>query len=496
LTRTTFVTYSVRHERCSLTQEDDPVTTTLAPARTKTDMRPWAVLAIVLIAEVMDLVDGTIVNVAAPSIRADLGGSATTLQWMGAAYTLAFAVLLITGARLGDLFGRRRLFMVGIVGFTLSSALCAAAPSSSVLIGARIAQGAFGALLIPQGFGMLKEVFDDHELTKAFALFGPVMGLSAIVSPILGGALTDGDLFGLGWRAIFLVNVPLGIVGLVGALRVMPHTVGTRGTRLDPVGVMLATFAAFAVIYPLVQGRELGWPLWLFGLFAAGLAGFAAFAVWERRHRETALIEPSLLRNGAFTSGLLVAVCFFAAMIGLNLVLSLFCQLGEHFSPLRTGLTLAPFALGIAVTAPASYPLAQRFGRVSMQVGFAVMGAGIALLALMVHGAGGDVSTWTLVPGEFLAGLGMGIALPPLFDFILAGVESHEVGSASGVLNAIQQFGGALGIAALATIFFAYVDHHSAPVAAMTNTALLSLVPLTLAFLAVYRLPHRARETT
>jgi EmrB/QacA subfamily drug resistance transporter len=466
------------------------------PASATRSRRPWAVLAIVLVAEVMDLVDGTIVNVAAPSIRAELGGSATTLQWLAAAYTLTFAVFLITGARLGDLFGRRRLFMTGIVGFTLSSALCAAAPSPGVLIAARVAQGGFGALLIPQGFGMIKEVFDEKELAKAFALFGPVMGLSAIASPILGGVLTDGDLFGLGWRAIFLVNVPLGIVGLIGALRVMPHTAGSPGTRLDPVGVVLATFASFAVIYPLVQGRELGWPVWSFILLASGFAAFAAFAAWERRHRERALIEPSLLRNGAFTSGLLVAICFFAAMIGLNLVLSLFCQLGEGFSPLRTGLTLAPFALGIAVTAPASYPLAQRFGRSAMQGGFAMMGAGIALLALMVHGAGGDVSSWTLVPGEFVAGLGMGAALPPLFDFILAGVETHEVGSASGVLNAIQQFGGALGIAILATIFFAYTDDHQTPVTAMTSTALLSLIPLGLAFLAVFRLPHRAREQT
>jgi EmrB/QacA subfamily drug resistance transporter len=467
--------------------------TAVAPPRTRTDARPWAVLAIVLIAEVMDLIDGTIVNVAAPSIRAELGGSAATLQWLGAAYTLAFAVLLITGARLGDLFGRRRMFLVGIVGFTVSSAICAAAPTTSVLITARITQGAFGALLIPQGFGMLKEVFDDKELAKAFAFFGPVMGLSAIAAPILGGALTDGNLFGLGWRAIFLVNVPLGIAGLIGALRVMPRTEGTPGTRLDPVGVVLATFSSFAIIYPLVQGRELDWPGWILGLFAAGLAGFAAFAAWEWRHRERALIDPDLLRNRAFTSGLLVAICFFAAMIGLNLVLSLFCQLGEGFSPLRTGLTLAPFALGIAVTAGPSYLLAERLGRRSMQIGFAVMAAGIALLALMVHGAGTDVSTWTLVPGEFVAGLGMGLALPPLFDFILAGVDMDQVGSASGVLNAIQQFGGAIGIAAFATIFFAYTDGQSTPVTAMTNTALLSLIPLVLAILAVFRLPLRAR---
>nr|URW68773.1 tetracycline resistance MFS efflux pump [uncultured bacterium] len=465
------------------------MTTATAPAHSPRLIRPWAVLWIVLVAEIMDLVDGTIVNVAAPSIRADLGGSAATLQWLAAAYTLAFAVLLITGGRLGDLFGRRRMFIVGIAGFTIASTLCAFAPSPAALITARVAQGAFGALLIPQGFGMLKDVFAEDELTKAFAFFGPVMGLSAIVSPILGGVLTDG----LGWRAIFLVNVPLGIVGLIGALRVMPDVPGNPETRLDPVGAVLATLASFAVIYPLVQGRELGWPAWIFALMAAGLAGFAAFAAWERRHRERALIEPSLLRNRAFTSGLVVAVCFFACMIGLNLVLSLFCQLGEGFSPLRTGLTLAPFALGVGLGAPASYPLAQRFGRRAMQGGFVVMGAGILLLALMVNGAGA-VTSWTLVPGEIVAGLGMGIALPPLFDFILAGVEPHEVGSASGVLNAIQQFGGALGLALLATIFFSYVDDHHTAATAMTRTALLSVIPLGLAFLAVFRLPYRARE--
>ena len=455
--------------------------------------RKWAVLAIVLVAEVMDLIDGTIVNVAAPSIRAELGGSESTLQWMTAAYTVAFAVLLITGARLGDLFGRRRMFMIGIVGFTSASALCAAAPTTTLLIAARVAQGAFGALLIPQGFGMLKEVFPEDELGKAFALFGPVMGLSAIVSPVLGGALTEGDLLGLGWRAIFLVNIPLGLIGFIGARRVMPRSVVSPDTRLDPVGVGLATFACFALIYPLVQGRELGWPLWVFAVLVAGVAAFGVFGGWERRHRKAALIDPGLLRNRAFTSGLLVAICFFAAMIGLNLVLSLFCQLGEGFSPLRTGLTLAPFALGIAITAGPSYPLAKRLGRRSMQLGFAVMGAGIALLALTVHGAGADVSAWTLVPGEFVAGLGMGIALPPLFDFILAGVEMEQVGSASGVLNAVQQFGSAIGIAVLATIFFSYLDEGSTQVTAMTNTALLSLVPLALAFLAVFRLPARAR---
>jgi EmrB/QacA subfamily drug resistance transporter len=453
----------------------------------------WTVLAIVLVAEVMDLIDGTIVNVAAPVIRAELGGSATTLQWLGAAYTLAFAVLLITGGRLGDRYGRRRLFAIGVVGFTAASALCAAAPSPGFLIATRVLQGAFGALLIPQGFGIIKEVFPESELTKAFAAFGPVIGLSAVVAPIVGGALIDADLLGSGWRAIFLVNLPLGVVGLIGALRVMPRTAGDRSARLDPGGAALVTLASVAVIYPLVQGRELGWPLWCFALLAVGAAGFAGFLRYERRHRDRALIAPSLLRNRAYTSGLLVAVCFFAAMIGLNLVISLFCQLGEGFSPLRTGLTLAPFALGVAFTAPVSYPLAERFGRAALQAGFVVMAGGLVLLAAMVGGAE-DVSSWTLVPGELLAGMGMGVALPPLFDFILAGVQGHEVGSASGVLNAVQQFGAALGIAVLATIFFAYVDHGHPATDAMTGTTLLSLVPLGLALLASWLLPRRARE--
>jgi EmrB/QacA subfamily drug resistance transporter len=469
-------------------------TTTTTTAETKSLPTRWAVLAIVLVAEVMDLVDGTIVNVAAPAIRGDIGGSDATMQWLVAAYTLTFAVLLITGARLGDLVGRRRLFMIGMAGFTAASALSALAVSPGMLIATRALQGAFGAVLIPQGFGMIKEVFEEREITKAFALFGPVMGLSAVAAPIIGGALVDADLLGTGWRAIFLVNLPLGIIGLIGASRVMPRTGGRVGTRLDLGGVLLVTGASFALIYPLVEGRELGWPTWCFGLITAGIVGFAAFALYERRHRARALIAPSLLRNRAFTSGLVVAICFFSAMVGLNLVLSLFCQLGEGFSPLRTGLTLAPFALGIALTAGASYPLAQRFGRVSMQIGFIVMAGGLVLLALMVHHGGSDVSSWTLVPGELIAGMGMGLSLPPLFDFILAGVGGDEVGSASGVLNAIQQFGSALGIAVLATIFFAYVDGGHTSASAMTNTTLLTIVPLALATIAVFRLPQRARE--
>jgi EmrB/QacA subfamily drug resistance transporter len=473
---------------------ESPSARQLPPGPAGGHPRRWLILAIVLIADVMDLVDSTIVNVAAPAIHRDLGGGQTALQWFGAAYTLAFAVLLITGGRLGDLVGRRRLFIIGIVGFTLASAGCAAAPSAGALIAIRAIQGGFGALMIPQAFGVIKEVFSDADLPKAMAAFGPAIGLSAVAAPVLGGALTGGDLFGLHWRSIFLVNVPLGIAGLIGALRLMPRTGGSPGTRLDPVGATIVSASSFALIYPLVEGRSLGWPAWTFALLAIGVLGFGAFALYEWRHAGSALIAPSLLRNSAFTGGLVVALCFFAAMIGLNLVLSIFCQIGEGFSPLRTGLTLAPFALGVAVTAGPSYPLANRFGRGSLQAGLLVMAAGFAMLALMIHGAGVRTSPWRLVPGEFVAGIGMGLSLPPLFDFILAGVQEHEVGSASGVLNAVQQLAGALGIAIFATVFFAYLDGHHGPSASTVNTVWLSLIPVALAFLGVFRLPRRARE--
>ena len=215
----------------------------------------WFVFAVVIAANIMDLMDATIVNVAGPSIRAALGGSASTLQWLPAGYTLAFAVFLITGARLGDMFGRRRLFLIGSAGFTVMSAACASAPSPGVLIAFRVLQGAFGALMIPQGFGMLKEVFDEDEMTKVFGAFGPMMGLSILAAPILAGALVEANLWGIGWRLVFLINVPIGIAAFAGAVRVLPRTVAHPGIRLDIGGMVLIGVALTAIIYPLIQGR-------------------------------------------------------------------------------------------------------------------------------------------------------------------------------------------------------------------------------------------------
>jgi EmrB/QacA subfamily drug resistance transporter len=452
----------------------------------------WFVFAVVIAANMMDLMDATIVNVAGPSIRDALGGSASALQWLSAGYTLAFAVFLITGARLGDMFGRRRLFLIGSAGFTAMSAACALAPSTTVLIGLRMAQGAFGALMIPQGFGMLKEVFAEEEMGKVFAAFGPVMGISMLAAPILAGALVEANLFGSGWRLVFLINVPIGIVTLAIGLRVLPRTVAHPGIKLDRVGMVLVGLALVAIIYPLIEGREAGWPAWTFAMLAAGAALLGAFVLWERRHKGDALIEPGLLKNRTYVTGLAVALALFGAFGGLLLCVSLFTQLGEGYSPIHAGLTLVPMVIGMVVGMAGSFALVKRLGRYLINLGAVLVAAGAVLLAVTITGAD-SVSTWDLAPGLALIGIGAGGSLGQLFDFILAGVAMDEVGSASGVLEAVQQLASAIGVAALGTIFFSAFGGNL-PTHALAITAWACLAPLALAFLLAFRLPMQARE--
>ena len=453
----------------------------------------WVVLAIVLVAEIMDLLDSTVITIAAPTVRAELGGGTSTMQWWAAGYTLAFGVFMIVGGRLGDIFGRRRVFIVGITGFTLASAACALAPSPDVLIGTRVLQGAFGALLIPQGLGVIKNVFPPKEMGGAFAAFGPVMGLAAIAGPILAGWLVTADVLGTGWRMIFLVNVPLGLIGLAGAVRFMPESKAANPVRLDPLGVVLISTAALCLIYPLVQGRELGWPVWTFMLMAAGIALLGVFAVAERRSHGSPMIAPSLLRNRAFTSGLLVGLTFFAGFAGLVMVTSLFFQLGLHFSPEHAGLTLVPLSVGTAITAGASYALMPRFGRAVLQGGVLVVVAGLGALAWTVTHWGTDVTSWQMAPANLLVGLGLGFVFGPLFNVILAGVDDDEVGSASGTLNAIQQLGNSIGVAVLATLFFSLLDDGHPSPSAMSTTVLIAAALLVLTFTLSFLLPREAR---
>jgi EmrB/QacA subfamily drug resistance transporter len=455
--------------------------------------RRWAILALILAVEVMDLIDGTIVNVAAPAIRDSLGASLSALQWIAGGYALTFAIGLVTGGRLGDIFGRRRLFLAGVAGFTLTSALCGAAQSPEMLIATRLLQGLFAAIMIPQGFGILKQVFPPAELPKAFGLFGPVIGLSAVLGPVIGGLLVDGP----GWRWIFLVNVPLGAIALIGARRLLPESRAKDRPTLDLGGAALVSLAAGLLIYPLIQGREAGWPAWTYASMAAAIAILGVFALYERRRESTnksPLVTPSLFHKRAFSAGLVTALVFFAGMIGLMLVFTLYLQLGQGFSAIGAGLALVPWSLGTAIGAGVGAgALGPKLGRPTLHLGLIVMLGGILAMLAVVHGAGDDVSAWGLAGPELLAGIGMGAMLAPLFDFVLAGVDDHEVGSASGVLNAMQQLGGAIGIAVIGTLFFSVASHHGIT-QALEKMLYVEAGVLIVAMGLVFLLPMRARE--
>jgi EmrB/QacA subfamily drug resistance transporter len=452
----------------------------------------WVVAAVVLAANVMDLLDATIVNVAAPSIHRDLGGGASTIQWLSAGYTLAFAVLLIAGARLGDILGRRRVFLAGSAGFTLFSAACAVAPTIGVLIAFRALQGAFGALMIPQGFGLMKQVFtDDAEMGKAFGLFGPATGVPMLVAPIVAGALIDANLWGTGWRMVFLINVPIGVMALALAIRSLPRGATHPGVKLDFGGVWLVGLALVAIIYPLIQGRTDGWPVWSFAMLAAGVTLFVVFLLHERRS-DNPLIEPTLFANRIYLSGIAVVLALFGAFGGLLLCVSLFGQLGEGWSPIHAALTLTPMVVGLILGMVGSSAVVKRLGRHLLHIGILLIAAGAVGVAVVLIGAR-SASTWDLVPGLFLAGAGVGASIGQLFQFILTSVTMEEVGSASGVLEAVQQLSTALGVAVLGTIFFATFEHHLAT-DALQVIAWASLLPLAAAFALVFRLPMHPLE--
>jgi EmrB/QacA subfamily drug resistance transporter len=424
--------------------------------------RRWLTLFVVLAAECMDLLDGTVVNVAAPSIHRELHASSTALQWIVGGYALALAVGLLTGGRLGDLFGRRRMFLLGVTGFTVASVACGLAPSTGALVTARLVQGLAGAMMLPQGLGIIREVFPPDEVAKAFGLFGPVLGSAAMIGPIIGGGLISLDLFGEAWRPIFLINVPLGVLALAGGRRLLPRTGRQHAESLDIGGVGLAAVASLAVVYPLIQGRELGWPAWTYVSMGASVVLFAAFGIHLRRRRATGrdpLVEPSIFAHRGYSAGALVLMLYFGSMIGAVLAITLFLQLGEGFSAVHAGLTLAPFAFGTALGAPVGATAAQRVGgRVLIQAGGATSLVAYAALAV-IFGTTDHVTTLGLLAPLLVNGIGMGLFIVPVFDTIIAAVTDAETGSASGVLNAIQQLGGAIGVAVLGTIFFSALPH-------------------------------------
>jgi EmrB/QacA subfamily drug resistance transporter len=463
----------------------------------------WLAFAAVLAAAVMDLMDTTITQVAGPAIRHDLGGSDALLEWVTAAYTLAMGIGILTGGRLGDLFGRKRMMLIGIAGFTAASVACAVTATAGELIAARAAQGLLAAVMLPQVFGLIRDLFQAHEMGKAFAVYGPVMGLSAVLGPIASGGLISLGLWGLGWRAIFLVNVPVGIAALAAGARLLPATQPpSRQGRLDLPGALLAGAAMFLVVFPLAQGHDLGWPGWLAGLLGAAILVLAAFAWHQARRRRaggTPLVEPGIFRHRSYSSGVAFTVVFVGSMGGIVLIFNVVLQIGLGFSPWHSAITTAPWALGAFIGSAVSGILMGRLGRRVLQLGLVTETAGLLAIAMVLHLAGAQVTTVDLLAPMIVGGAGMGMVFVPLFDIIMGHIEPREMGSASGVLQAVNALGMAIGVAGVGAIFFGLLGPVARPGQAFVSPAVWTLV-ITVALLAVafaltFWLPRRARET-
>ncbi|MGV8978553.1 MAG: MFS transporter [Cellulomonas sp.] len=430
-----------------------------SPAAAMSSRRMWAILVVVLIADALDLLDATITNIAAPTIVADIGGGPALIKWLGSAYALALGTLLVVGGRLGDKLGQRRLFLVGMTGFTIASALAGLSVNPTMMIAARLLQGAFGALLIPQGMAIITKSFSREMRTRAFGAFGPMLGIAGIGGPVLAGFLISADIAGLSWRPVFLINIVLGAVGLVAAIRVLPHDDGDGDLRVDTTGSTLLGAAMFGLLFGLIEGSTNGWTLVPLACLVGGVLAFGLFA-WRQSTAADPLIKPSLFKNRGFTSGLIMGLAFFAAVNGVSYVLSLFLQQGLGYSAGRTSIALLPLTIGIIAAAGACMVLIARLGRTLLLIGLTVTFIGVGWLLAVVTAHGTAIAAWALVGPIFVIGLGMGTCFGIVFDIALGEVDPDEAGSASGALSAVQQLAAGVGSAAVTSVYFAGLVNH------------------------------------
>ncbi|MDQ2848166.1 MAG: MFS transporter [Actinomycetota bacterium] len=425
---------------------------TTPPVPVQTAAVGWWPLVLVLAGTFVTFLDFFIVNVALPSIDAELGAGPSALSLVVAGYGLTFAAGMITGGRLGDLFGRRRMFAIGLALFALTSAACGFAPTIGVLVTARFLQGAAGALLTPQVLAIIGTVYSGARRGRAFAAYGFAMGIAGVLGQLLGGALISADLAGLGWRIIFLINLPIGLLALPRLVRVIPDLRAER-TGLDGVGTVLVTLAALALVLPLVEGREHGWPVWCWALLAIAPVLGMLFVGQQRRRGaagQAPLVDLALFRQRRFTVGLLMAVTFCSVPPSLFFVLALFLQQGRGFHPLFAGTLFVTVGVGYFAATMVALPIGQRIGAQVLALGALMVAAGCALLAASVSAP----SSLALLPGLAVAGIGIGLVLVPLAATVLDGLDPRHAGAASGVLSMAQQVGGAVGVAITGLVFF------------------------------------------
>jgi EmrB/QacA subfamily drug resistance transporter len=429
-------------------------TLTLAPPIPRsTGDTGWAPLLVVLAGTFVTFLDFFIVNVALPAMHTDLHAGPAAMSLVVAGYGLTFAAGMITGGRLGDLFGRRRMFALGLALFTLTSAACGLAPTAGALVVARMLQGAAGALLTPQVLAILGTVYEGARRGTAFAAYGFAMGIAGVLGQLLGGALIQADIAGLGWRAIFLINVPVGLVALPLVTRVVPESRGARA-RLDLAGTLLGTAAVTALVLPLVEGREHGWPLWTWLSLAAAPVLGGVFVAHQRRRSalgRAPLVDLGLFRSRTFAVGSLAAMTFALVPSSFFFVLALYLQQGRGYTALFSGIVFTAVGAGYFAALLLATAIARRLGRQVLALGAVLVAAGALLLAQAAHAT----SAWELTPGLALVGFGIGAVLVPLSATVLAGIDPRQAGSAAGVLSTAQQVGGALGVAVIGVVFFA-----------------------------------------
>jgi EmrB/QacA subfamily drug resistance transporter len=430
-----------------------------APALT---MRAWLALLVMLTGTFMTVMDVFIVNVAIPSIRGTLSASYAQVQWIVAGYGLAYAVALITGGRLGDIHGRRRMFMIGLAAFTLSSTLCGVAPTPHTLIAARVVQGLSAAVLFPQVLALIRLTFvEPRQRATAFAALGVALGLSCIAGQLLGGLLVTANLWGLEWRPVFLLNLPVGLAAWLAAPALIDATPAHGVSRLDLGGVALITLALGLLLYPLIEGREAGWPARSLVMLACALPVLALFVLHQQaRSRAGAvpLVDMRLFRDRIFTRGLGIVLLFYSTLNASYLAFALLVQTGLGLTPLEAGLMLVCNAVTFMATSILAGRLPARRNPVALRIGAAIAATACASCAAAAWFAA-PLHAGQLVPMLALWGIGQGLLITPLMNTILGQVAEHHAGAASGVLSTAQQVGGAFGVAVVGIVFFGTLDH-------------------------------------
>jgi MFS family permease len=446
----------------------------------------------VLLAAALPLIDFFIVNVALPTIGADLSASESVLELVVAGYGLAYAVLLVLGGRLGDLFGRRRLFLGGMLAFGLTSLACGLAPTAWTLVAARVVQGAASAAMLPQVLATIQSATAGPRRARAMGLYGATAGLSMVAGQILGGVLVAADIAGTSWRAAFLVNVPVVVLGLFLAARTVPETRSPRPEPVDGPGTVLLAATLLALLAPLTEGRAAGWPLWTWlSLAAFPFLAWAFFAVELRADRggRTPLVPPSLFQLVSLRRGLLLILPFSMGFAGFMFVIAVALQEGAGRSPVQAGLALVPLAVTFLFASIAGPRLIARHGTRVVTAGALIQGVGLGLMILAAHSSWPDLGLLPLLPGGAIAGVGQALQLPVVFRIVLSEVPPARAGVGSGVMVTTQQVSLALGVATLGTLFLALAPGMGMRDALVT-TLLVQLAGVALTGVLSLRLPR------